>query len=129
MAGSRSSLRAAASGQHKFPSNKAISQKFYLVLGRQRQSDGCPYFSYIARDVPIYAEQFIDRIINTVDLLHEQPLMGREVPEAERKDVRELIFQNYRIIYLVRPDYLYIVAVVHGSRDLTRMESKPWELI
>ncbi|AJQ97858.1 type II toxin-antitoxin system RelE/ParE family toxin [Gynuella sunshinyii] len=38
-------------------------------------------------------------------------------------------FQNYRIIYLVKPDYLYIVAVVHGSRDLTRMESKPWEVV
>ena len=55
--------------------------------------------------------------------------MGRAVPEVEREEVRELIFHNYRIIYLVKPDYLYIVAVVHGSRDLTRMESKPWEVI
>lgn len=86
-------------------------------------------YAYIARDVPVYAEQFIDRIIDTTSLLHDQPLMGRVVPEAERKDVRELIFQNYRIIYLVKPDYLYIVAVVHGSRDLTRMENKPWEII
>ena len=86
-------------------------------------------YAYIARDVPVYAEQLIDRIIHTAYLLQEQPLMGREVPEAERKDVRELIFQNYRIIYLVKPGHLYIVAVVHGSRDLTRMESKPWEVI
>jgi addiction module RelE/StbE family toxin len=85
-------------------------------------------YAYIARDVPIYAEQLIDRIIETVYLLHEQPLMGREVPEAEREDVRELIFQNYRIIYLVKDDYLYIVAVIHGSRDLTRMDHKPWEV-
>lgn len=86
-------------------------------------------YAYIARDVPVYAEQFVDRIVETVDLLHEQPFMGREVPEAERGDVRELIFQNYRIIYLVKTDYLYIVAVIHGSRDLTRMDSKPWEVV
>lgn len=86
-------------------------------------------YAYIARDVPVYAEQFIDRIIQTTYLLEGQPLMGREVPEAEREDVRELIFQNYRIIYLVRPVHLYIVAVIHGSRDLTRMESKPWEVV
>lgn len=85
-------------------------------------------YAYIARDVPIYAEQLIDRIINVTFLLQEQPFMGRIVPEAERDDVRELIFQNYRIIYLVKPGYLYIVAVVHGSRDLERMERKPWEV-
>ncbi|HCS64000.1 MAG TPA: type II toxin-antitoxin system RelE/ParE family toxin [Cellvibrio sp.] len=86
-------------------------------------------YAYIARDVPIYAEQFVDRIVETVDLLREQPLMGREVPEAERGDVRELIFHNYRIMYLVRTDLLYIVAIIHGSRDLTRMENKPWEVV
>lgn len=86
-------------------------------------------YAYIARDVPIYADQFVDRIIETVDLLYEQPLMGRKVPEAERDDVRELIFQNYRIIYLVKSDYLYIVAVMHGSRDLTRADNKPWEVV
>lgn len=86
-------------------------------------------YAYIARDASIYAEQFIDRIIETTFLLEEQPLMGRTVPEAEREDVRELIFQNYRIIYLVRPDYLYIIAVIHGSRDLTNMKNKPWEVI
>ncbi|HHX81895.1 MAG TPA: type II toxin-antitoxin system RelE/ParE family toxin [Pseudomonadaceae bacterium] len=86
-------------------------------------------YTYIARDVPAYAEQFIDRIIEATFLLHEQPLMGREVPEAKRDDVRELIFQNYRIIYSVKTDYLYIVAVIHGSRDLTKLESKPWEVI
>ncbi|QEY18176.1 type II toxin-antitoxin system RelE/ParE family toxin [Cellvibrio sp. KY-GH-1] len=86
-------------------------------------------YTYIARDVPFYAEQFVDRIVETVDLLREQPLMGREVPEAERTDVREMIFQNYRIMYLAKTDYLYILAVIHGSRDLTRMDHKPWEVL
>ena len=40
-----------------------------------------------------------------------------------------IIFQNYRIMYLVKADYLYIVAVIHGSRDLTRMDNKPWEVV
>lgn len=86
-------------------------------------------YAYIARDVPVYAEQFIDRIIETTSLLSEQPLMGREVPEAERGDVRELVFQSYRIIYLVETEHLYVVAVVHGSRDLSKIENKPWEIV
>ncbi len=36
--------------------------------------------------------------------------LGRKVSEAEQDHIRELIFQNYRIIYLIRPDYLYIVS-------------------
>jgi len=49
------------------------------------------------------------------------------VPEAEeRTDIRELIFQGYRIIYLIQPELITIIAVIHGSRDLAGMEGKPW---
>jgi addiction module RelE/StbE family toxin len=86
-------------------------------------------YDYIARDVPLYAEQFVDQILATTNLLKDQPLMGRNVPEANREDVRELLFQNYRIIYQVKPEFIYIVAVIHGSRDLSQMDSKPWEIV
>ena len=59
--------------------------------------------------------------------LGSYPQIGRRVPEAERDDVRELIYRSYRIIYLTRPEHLYIIAVVHGSRDLTR-GVRPWEV-
>ena len=85
-------------------------------------------YAFIARDVPVYAEQFLDRMLEAVSLLHNQPLLGRQVPEAKREDVRELLFQNYRVIYLTKPDCLYVVAVIHGSRDVENMEPKPWEV-
>lgn len=44
--------------------------------------------------------------------------MGRLVPEADREDVRELIFQGYRIIYRTKPDRVQIITVIHGSRNL-----------
>ena len=56
---------------------------------------------YIAQDSPYYAQRFITRILTCVEKLAEFPDIGREVPEAgERNDVRELIFQGYRIIYV-----------------------------
>ena len=86
-------------------------------------------YEFIARDSSYYAEQFIDRIIEATGMLIDHPLIGRMVPEAnERGDIRELIFQNYRIIYLTNTDYIYIVTVLHASRDLTRLESKPWDV-
>ena len=84
--------------------------------------------NYIAKDSSFYARQFIERIFEVVKNLDTFPDLGREVPEAEeRDDVRELIFQGYRIIYLRQTNLTYIVAVIHGSRDLSGMEKKPWD--
>jgi mRNA-degrading endonuclease RelE of RelBE toxin-antitoxin system len=55
------------------------------------------------------------------------PEIGRRVPEAEeRDDIRELIFQGYRIIYLIQSKNITIIAVIHGSRNLAGTEDKPW---
>ena len=85
-------------------------------------------YDYIARDVPYYAELFIDRLIEATDKLEDHPRMGRMVPEADnRDDVRELIVQGYRIIYLLQAEQLQILTVIHGRRDLAGQEKKPWE--
>ena len=84
---------------------------------------------YIAKDSTFYAQQFIERIFDAAKNLEKFPELGRTVPEAEEtENVRELIFQGYRIIYLHQPEHIYIVAVMHGSRDLTGMENKPWDV-
>ena len=62
------------------------------------ESDLDDLYDYIARDVPYYAEQFVDRLIEAVGALKDHPRLGRQVPEAnDREDVRELVFQGYRI--------------------------------
>lgn len=87
-------------------------------------------YDYIARDVPYYAEQFVDRLIEAVSVLQDHPRLGRRVPEAEeREDVRELIFQSYRVIYLLEAEQVHILTVIHGSRDLAGQEKKPWEVV
>lgn len=45
----------------------------------------------------------------------------------DRDDVRELIVQSYRIIYLLQTEQLQILTVLHGSRNLAGQEKKPWE--
>jgi addiction module RelE/StbE family toxin len=85
-------------------------------------------YDYIARDVPYYAELFVDQLIEAADKLQDHPRMGRKVPEADsRDDVRELIAQGYRIIYVLQGEQLQILTVVHGSRNLAGREYKPWE--
>jgi plasmid stabilization system protein ParE len=53
--------------------------------------------------------------------------MGRQVPEADHSEVRELIFQGFRIIYRIKPDLVQIAAVIHGARDLTASDNQPWD--
>ena len=84
-------------------------------------------FDYIARDAPVYAEHYIDRIIDAVSALHEHPQLGRVVHEAGREHIRELIHQSHRIIYALRADRIHILAIIHGRRDLESLPDKPWD--
>lgn len=86
-------------------------------------------YNYIHQDAPIYAERFVQQIIDSADRLEAFPLSGRVVPEAEREDVREVIFQSYRIIYwLVNEKQIDIITVIHASRDLTNPENQLWDM-
>ena len=86
--------------------------------------------AYIAKDSPYYARRFTERIIASVEKLEDFPKIGRPVPESEgREDVRELIYQGYRIIYLIQPGRIFIVTVIHGSRNLAGEEAKPWDVV
>jgi addiction module RelE/StbE family toxin len=83
---------------------------------------------YIARDSEHYARQFIARILEAVEPLESLPRMGRQVPEASDPDIREILFQAYRIIYRIAGERIEILSVVRGSRDLTQRDLKPWEV-
>ncbi len=86
-------------------------------------------FDYIARDSAVYAERFVDRVLESVAKLADQPKMGRAVPETD-SDVRELIFRkSYRIIYLLHDDCVQVLAIIHAGRDLESAPTKPWDLI
>lgn len=85
---------------------------------------------YIARESPSYARQFVEKTMATVERLADFPLMGRQVPEADDANIRELIFQGYRILYRVEPSAkrILVIAVVHGRRSLTTRDEQPWEI-
>lgn len=84
---------------------------------------------YIAKDSELYATSFIEKIISSVEKLVSYPKIGRIIPEAKSQNLRELIFQNYRIIYRIYHDTIQIIAVIRGSRDITKWPLKPWEII
>lgn len=74
---------------------------------------------YIAQDSEKYADIFINKIIDTVEKASNLPNIGRIVPERNEETIREIIFQNYRIIYKIFENSINIVTVCHGSRNLS----------
>ncbi len=86
-------------------------------------------FDFISRDAPVYAQIFVEQILDAVDRLEVFPRSGRMVPEAKNDEVREVIFQNYRIVYWIfEAERLDIIAVMHGSRDMSSPVNQPWEV-
>ena len=68
--------------------------------------------AYIALDSIMEAEKWVDNIFNYVQRIEIFPESGSNIPELpERKDLRELVFNNYRIIYRTEKTNTYILTV------------------
>lgn len=85
---------------------------------------------YIARDSKTYATRFIKSLISATTKLEIMPRCGRIVPELESYGFREVIYQNYRIVYRITEgsEDVEILAVVHGAREIKTAFRQEWEL-
>jgi plasmid stabilization system protein ParE len=73
---------------------------------------------YIARDSPRFASMFAERIVQFIETIADQPLLGAVVPEYGDQNLRERLFQNYRIVYRVSKKQVELVTLVHAARLL-----------
>ncbi|MDQ1637315.1 MAG: toxin ParE1/3/4 [Pyrinomonadaceae bacterium] len=84
--------------------------------------------AYIARDSEMYASGFVERIISAAERVAQYPNAGRVVPENNDASVREILYQHYRIIYSVKTEHIEMLTIIHGARDLGRLDRMPWEV-
>ena len=82
---------------------------------------------YIAKDNPIAAIKFVDKLISVTETIIENPEIGRIVPELSLKNIRELLHKNYRIVYLVKKNSIDILTVFEGHQQLKKEEIKKIE--
>jgi addiction module RelE/StbE family toxin len=74
--------------------------------------------NYISKDSPKYAEILVNQVYEMVSHLEEFPKIGRKVPEYDDPNIREIVYKNYRIIYLVKETHLEVISIIHGSKML-----------
>ena len=73
---------------------------------------------YREQHVPHVGEKLVGDIITDIELLGEQPDMGRIVPEFELSYLRELIRPPFRIVYRRDQNRIRIVRVWRSERML-----------
>ncbi len=73
---------------------------------------------HIAIDSSYYASRFAQSILQKIESLRDFPRMGRIVPELQKPFIRELIYQNYRIVYQLDRQTIYILLICHGMQIL-----------
>jgi plasmid stabilization system protein ParE len=76
-------------------------------------------YNYIAQTSTQYASRIVDRITRRSEQIAKFPFSGRVVPEFETEQIREVIEDSYRIIYYIKPEQIDIIAVIHGSQQIT----------
>jgi plasmid stabilization system protein ParE len=79
---------------------------------------------YIAQDNPMAADRWAEKIFFKMESLSGFPKAGRKVPELDKKQYRELVFGNHRIIYRMSGETLYVLTVRHFKQVLPMEEIK-----
>jgi toxin ParE1/3/4 len=75
---------------------------------------------YISRDSRIIASEFVQEILDAIDRLSDFPLSGPRIREWKQSPYRHIIVSPYRIIYRPEKDAVFLIAIVHGARDLKK---------
>ena len=74
--------------------------------------------NFIGKDSEFYASMLAKKINSIIKNIPLFPESGRIVPEYQDKSLREKIFQNYRIVYRIKGDFIEIAAISHCARQL-----------
>jgi len=73
---------------------------------------------FIARDNPLAAEVWVQKLIVAAEKAGVAPRGGRIVPEVEDPDIREVLLKSYRIVYRVEARRILVLTVFEGHRKL-----------
>jgi len=71
-----------------------------------------------AQGRPGVAAEWLDGLFKRVLELVPFPEQGRVVPEVGRKEIREVQYEGFRILYHISPDVIGILSVRHSLQQL-----------
>jgi plasmid stabilization system protein ParE len=102
-------------------SNKKMDKKFFVKWTAPAREDINEIIEYISKTNINYAIKILDGIEENVKKLDMLPERYRIVPELEKYGYlmyREIIFEYWRIVYKIENNYVYIMLIIDGRRNL-----------
>jgi addiction module RelE/StbE family toxin len=84
--------------------------------------DRSDVWNYIAADNPIAAVRLDEQFSQTAHHLGDFPHLGRSSKLAGTREI--LAHKHYRLIYEIREDAVWIIAVVHTARQWPPVEDE-----
>jgi toxin ParE1/3/4 len=95
------------------------TDKYQIRLLRIAEEDFTEIISFIADDNPTAAEAMAVKIEKNIELLVENPMLGRIPKDEDIKNLgyRYIIVQNYIIFYTIEEKTILIHRILHGARN------------
>lgn len=95
------------------------TDKYHVRFLSIAEEDFTEIVSYIAADNPAAAEVIANKIEKNIELLSENPKIGRIPRDEEIKNLgyRFLIVQNYLVLYKIEVKTIFIHRILHGARN------------
>ena len=88
-----------------------------VIWSQPAKTDLRSIHDFIAHDSLHYAKKVTQDIREKADILDQLPKLGKTVPEIRDEKIRELSLYSYRIIYEIKDQGVFVLAVVHKRKD------------
>ena len=88
-----------------------------VIWTKSAKCDLRSYFENSKLHTDKKVHEYIFSMIGYISILENMPQMGKKVFEINQKEIRQLIYEMHRILYYINKDKIYILAVVHTTRD------------
>lgn len=75
---------------------------------------------YIAQDSEFYANKTVNEINKRIENLLFFPEMGKVI--NEKRNIRQIIYKTYKILYKFDSENIYILHIIHHSRDISNLK-------
>ena len=88
------------------------------VLGVEVELDLDVIWEYIAQDKPVAADRWIAKLFDAFETLARNPAIGYQRKELTTLPVLFWPVVDYLILYRIQQDFIEVVAVTHGARNV-----------
>ena len=75
---------------------------------------------YIAQDSEFYANKTVNEINKRIENLLFFPEMEKVI--NEKRNIRQIIYKSYKILYKLNSENIYILHIIHHSRDISNLK-------